>query len=47
MELLQKEILEGEKLRERLRKAVAPEELEEWLRTGQISDDIVLMQTTL
>ncbi|MEM7715746.1 MAG: ATP-dependent zinc metalloprotease FtsH [Cyanobacteria bacterium P01_A01_bin.68] len=47
MELLQKEILEGEKLRERLRKAVAPEELEEWLRTGQLSDDIVLMQTTI
>ena len=47
MELLQKEILEGEKLRERLQKAVAPEELAEWLRTGKLSDDIVLMQTTL
>lgn len=47
MELLQKEILEGDKLREQLRKAVAPEELGEWLRTGQLSEDIVLMQTTL
>ena len=47
IELLEKEILEGEKLRERLRKAVAPEELEEWLRTGQLSDDIVLMQTKI
>lgn len=47
MELLQKEILEGEKLREKLQKATAPEELEEWLRTGKLSDDITLMQTTL
>ncbi|BAY85290.1 FtsH peptidase [Calothrix parasitica NIES-267] len=46
-ELLRKEILEGDKLRERLRKAVAPEELEQWLITGKISDDIVLMQTTI
>ena len=47
MELLEKEILEGEKLREKLQQAIAPEELEEWLRTGQLSDDIVLMQTTM
>ncbi len=47
MELLEKEILEGEKLREKLQQAIAPEELEEWLRTGQLSDDIVLMQTKI
>ncbi|MBV6627039.1 MAG: ATP-dependent zinc metalloprotease FtsH [Rivularia sp. (in: Bacteria)] len=47
MELLEKEILEGEKLRAKLQQAVAPEELVEWLQTGKISDDIVLMQTTL
>ncbi|MEL7244850.1 MAG: AAA family ATPase, partial [Cyanobacteria bacterium J06573_2] len=47
MELLQKEILEGDKLRERLQKAVAPEELEQWLITGQLPDDIVLMQTNI
>ncbi|MEO1428004.1 MAG: ATP-dependent zinc metalloprotease FtsH [Cyanobacteria bacterium J06633_8] len=47
MELLEKEILEGEKLRAKLRQAIAPEELEEWLRTGKLSEDIVLMQTTL
>jgi cell division protease FtsH len=46
-ELLEKEILEGEKLRERLQKAIVPEELAEWLRTGKLSDDITLMQTTL
>lgn len=45
-ELLEKEVLEGEKLRERLQKAIVPEELAEWLRTGILSDDIVLMQTT-
>ena len=47
MELLQKEILEGEKLRERLQKALPPEELTEWLLSGKLSDDITLMQTTL
>ncbi len=46
-ELLEKEILEGEKLRERLQKAIVPEELSEWLRTGKLSDDITLMQTSL
>lgn len=45
-ELLQKEILEGEKLRERLQQATVPEELAEWLRTGKLSEDIILMQTT-
>jgi cell division protease FtsH len=46
-ELLEKEILEGEKLRERLQKAIVPEELMEWLRTGKLSDEIVLMQSTI
>ncbi len=46
-ELLEKEILEGEKLREKLQEAIVPEELEEWLQTGKLSGDIVLMQTTL
>ena len=46
-ELLEKEILEGEKLRERLQKAIVPEELSEWLRTGNLSDDITLMQTII
>ncbi|MGB6299631.1 MAG: ATP-dependent zinc metalloprotease FtsH [Rivularia sp. (in: cyanobacteria)] len=46
-ELLEKEVLEGEKLRERLQKAIVPEELAEWLRTGILSDEIVLMQSTI
>jgi cell division protease FtsH len=46
-ELLQHEILEGVKLRERLQQAVAPEELNEWLRTGKISEDKPLLQTLL
>jgi cell division protease FtsH len=47
MELLEKEVLEGDKLREKLQKAVAPKELEDWLRTGILSEDIVLMQSTI
>ncbi|BAY90405.1 MULTISPECIES: ATP-dependent zinc metalloprotease FtsH [unclassified Tolypothrix] len=46
-ELLQQEILEGASLRERLQQAVAPEELNEWLRTGKISEDRPLLQTLL
>ncbi|MBD2201072.1 ATP-dependent metallopeptidase FtsH/Yme1/Tma family protein [Calothrix sp. FACHB-1219] len=46
-ELLQQEILEGASLRERLKQAVAPEELNEWLRTGKISEDKPLLQTLL
>ncbi|MBD2209486.1 ATP-dependent metallopeptidase FtsH/Yme1/Tma family protein [Nostoc linckia FACHB-104] len=46
-ELLQQEILEGESLRERLQQAVAPEELNEWLRTGKLSEDKPLLQTLL
>jgi cell division protease FtsH len=45
--LLEKEILEGESLRERLNQAKAPTELNEWLRSGKISEDKVLMQTLL
>ncbi|OUL24634.1 ATP-dependent zinc metalloprotease FtsH [Nostoc sp. 106C] len=46
-ELLQQEILEGAKLRERLQLATAPEELNEWLRTGKLSEDRPLLQTLL
>ncbi|MBW4592441.1 MAG: ATP-dependent zinc metalloprotease FtsH [Brasilonema angustatum HA4187-MV1] len=46
-DLLQKEILEGPKLRERLKQAKAPAELAEWLRTGKISEDRPLMQSLL
>lgn len=46
-ELLQKEILEGAKLREHLSQVKAPEELNEWLRTGKVSEDKPLMQTML
>jgi cell division protease FtsH len=46
-ELLQKEILEGNTLRERLGRAKAPDELGEWLRSGKISEDKPLMQSLL
>ena len=46
-ELLQQEILEGASLRERLGQAVAPDELNEWLRTGKLSEDKPLLQTLL
>ncbi|OUL27821.1 cell division protein FtsH [Nostoc sp. RF31YmG] len=46
-ELLQQEILEGAKLRERLQQATAPEELNEWLRTGKLSEDRPLLQTLM
>ncbi|TVP59841.1 MAG: ATP-dependent metallopeptidase FtsH/Yme1/Tma family protein [Nodularia sp. (in: Bacteria)] len=45
--LLEKEILEGAKLRERLNQVQAPDELEEWLRTGKLSQDRPLMQSLL
>jgi cell division protease FtsH len=44
-ELLQKEILEGEQLRESLKIAEAPTELQEWLRNGKLPVDMVLKQT--
>ncbi|WP_017651750.1 ATP-dependent zinc metalloprotease FtsH [Fortiea contorta] len=46
-ELLQKEILEGTQLRERLQQATAPEEMAEWLRTGKLSQDKPLLQSIL
>ncbi|PSB00455.1 ATP-dependent zinc metalloprotease FtsH [Merismopedia glauca] len=45
--LLEKEILEGAQLKELLSKAETPEELSEWLRSGEIPDRIPLMQTVL
>ncbi|WP_414548687.1 ATP-dependent zinc metalloprotease FtsH [Anabaena sp. CCY 0017] len=45
--LLEKEILEGAKLRERLNQVQAPDELGEWLRTGKLSEDRPLMQSLL
>ncbi|AUT00685.1 cell division protein FtsH [Nostoc sp. CENA543] len=46
-ELLQKEILEGTALRERLKQVKTPDELSEWLRTGKLSPDKPLLQTLL
>jgi cell division protease FtsH len=46
-ELLQKEILEGSYLRERLTQAKAPDEMDEWLRTGKLDADKPLLQTLL
>jgi cell division protease FtsH len=46
-ELLEREILEGEELRSKLNQATAPAEMEQWLRTGQISQDKPLMQTLI
>ncbi|QSJ20884.1 ATP-dependent zinc metalloprotease FtsH [Nostoc sp. UHCC 0702] len=46
-ELLQKEILEGSQLRERLQQAKAPEEMNEWLRSGKLSEDKPLLQSIL
>ena len=46
-ELLQKEILEGSLLRERLQQAKAPEEMNEWLRSGKLSEDKPLLQSIL
>jgi cell division protease FtsH len=45
-ELLQREILEGTDLRDRLQQAKAPEDLTEWLRSGNVSAD-KLMQSIL
>lgn len=46
-ELLQKEILEGAQLRERLSQSKAPEELGEWLRSGKLSRDLGRIPTML
>jgi cell division protease FtsH len=45
--LLEKEILEGAKLREFLNQVQTPEEVNEWLRTGKLSEDRPLMQSLL
>lgn len=45
--LLDKEILEGVQLREFLNLVQAPDELDEWLRTGKLSADKPLMQSLL
>ncbi|KST63919.1 ATP-dependent zinc metalloprotease FtsH [Mastigocoleus testarum] len=39
-ELLEKEILEGSYLREKLERVQSPNELEEWLASGHLSDEI-------
>ncbi|MBD2412626.1 cell division protein FtsH [Nostoc calcicola FACHB-389] len=46
-QLLQKEILEGLELREYISQAKASPEVEEWLRTGKVSEDKPLLQTLL
>ncbi|MBD2456909.1 ATP-dependent metallopeptidase FtsH/Yme1/Tma family protein [Nostoc sp. FACHB-87] len=46
-ELLQREILEGTDLRDRIKQAKAPEDLSEWLRSGNVSPDKPLMQSVL
>ncbi|MGF1934718.1 MAG: ATP-dependent zinc metalloprotease FtsH [Nostoc sp. ChiQUE02] len=46
-ELLQREILEGADLRDRLTQAKVPGEMAEWLRTGKVSEDKPLLQTLL
>lgn len=45
--LLDKEILEGLQLREFLNQVQAPDELDEWLRTGKLLADRPLMQSLL
>jgi cell division protease FtsH len=45
--LLEKEVLEGNALRQELNRVQAPIELTEWLRTGKFPNDMVMMQTTL
>ncbi|RCJ24546.1 cell division protein FtsH [Nostoc sp. ATCC 43529] len=46
-ELLQKEILEGLELREYISQAKLPTEVQEWLRTGKVSQDQPLLQSIL
>jgi cell division protease FtsH len=41
--LLEKEILEGQELRSRLNRVQTPAEMDEWLRTGKLSQGAVLM----
>jgi cell division protease FtsH len=46
-ELLEKEILEGGYLREKLSQAQAPDEMDGWLRNGKLNADKPLLQTLL
>lgn len=46
-ELLQREVLEGKELRSKLEAAVAPAEMDEWLRTGKLDQDKPLMQSLM
>ncbi|MBL1178469.1 ATP-dependent zinc metalloprotease FtsH [Pantanalinema sp. GBBB05] len=46
-ELLQTEVLEGDSLRAKLNQAIAPAEMEKWLLTGKLPEDLQLKQTTL
>ena len=45
--LLQKEILEGSELRDRLKQAKAPDEMSDWLLTGKLPQDTQLMQLAM
>ncbi|HIK18892.1 MAG TPA: ATP-dependent zinc metalloprotease FtsH [Leptolyngbyaceae cyanobacterium M33_DOE_097] len=46
-ELLNKEVLEGEALRERLNRAAGPAEMDQWLISGKLPEGLTLMQATL
>ncbi|MGC8713685.1 MAG: ATP-dependent zinc metalloprotease FtsH [Leptodesmis sp.] len=46
-ELLSREVMEGDALRDRLNQVVAPEELNSWLLSGKLPDGVRLMQETL
>lgn len=46
-ELLNKEVMEGESLRDRLKQATSPAELDKWLLTGKLPENLQLMQNTL
>ncbi|MBF2027067.1 MAG: ATP-dependent zinc metalloprotease FtsH [Oscillatoriales cyanobacterium C42_A2020_001] len=46
-DLLNREVLEGDTLRDRLQQATAPAETENWLLTGKLPENIPLMQETL
>lgn len=46
-DLLNREVLEGDALRDRLKQATSPSEMENWLLTGKLPEGIQLMQATL
>jgi cell division protease FtsH len=46
-ELLSKEVMEGDSLRQKLNQAIAPAELESWLLTGKLPQGVSLMQESL